>query len=205
MLDPHFVILGAVINILGEISYIVHTIQGKTRPNRVTWFLFAFAPLIAFMAELSEGVGIQSLQTFIVGFGPLMIFLASFVNRKSVWQITPFDIICGCISVAALILWLLTNEGVIAVALSIAADGFAAIPTIVKAWKVPESESSLIFLLAAINAAITLLTFDHITFIGVGFATYILLTCILLYVLVHFRAGPRLLEWRHSLREGAVT
>ena len=38
MLDPNFVIVGVVIGFLGGISYLVDTLKGKTKPNRVTWF-----------------------------------------------------------------------------------------------------------------------------------------------------------------------
>ncbi len=74
MINENFVILGVVIGFIGSLSYLLSTIKGKTKPNRVTWFLWAIAPLIAFAAEIKEGVGIQSLMTFSVGFGPLLIF-----------------------------------------------------------------------------------------------------------------------------------
>ncbi len=77
MLDPNFVILGAAIGFIGGISYLVDTLKGKTKPNKVTWFFWSLAPLIAFAGELDKGVGLQSLMTFMVGFSPLLIFLAS--------------------------------------------------------------------------------------------------------------------------------
>ena len=36
---------------------------------------------------------------------PLLIFLASFVNRRSYWQLNRFDLSCGALSVAALVVW----------------------------------------------------------------------------------------------------
>jgi hypothetical protein len=56
MLDSHFVILGAILNVIGGLSYLIDTIKGKAKPNRVTWFLWALAPLIAFTAELKQGL-----------------------------------------------------------------------------------------------------------------------------------------------------
>jgi len=44
--------------------------------------------LIAFKAQIKEGVGIhQALLTFMVGFIPLIIFIASFINKKAYWKI----------------------------------------------------------------------------------------------------------------------
>src|SRR3989338_995897 len=78
MIDERFVILGVFIFFLGSIGYFKETILGKVKPNKVTWFLWSLAPLIAFFAQIKQGVGIQSLLTFIVAFIPLIIFLASF-------------------------------------------------------------------------------------------------------------------------------
>lgn len=57
MINENFVILGAIIGFIGGLSYLVSTIKGKTRPNRATWFLWALASLIAFSAEIKQGVG----------------------------------------------------------------------------------------------------------------------------------------------------
>lgn len=191
MINEKFVLVGALLNLFGSGTYAFSTIKGKTKPNRVTWFLWALAPLIAFSAQLSEGVKWQSIMTFMVGFGPLIVFIASFVNRKAYWQITKLDIICGLLSILALLLWLITGTGLVAISFSIAADLLAGIPTIIKSYKEPETEHPSVFRNGAISAAITLLTIKHWTFANYGFALYILLICVLLYVLIRFKVGAR--------------
>jgi hypothetical protein len=52
-----------------------------------------------------------------------------------------FDYICWALSILALVLWWITKEPLIAIIFSIASDGFAAIPTIIKSWKHPDTES----------------------------------------------------------------
>lgn len=192
MLDPKFVIFGALLNLVGSTSYLIATLKGKTRPNRVTWFLWAMAPLIAFSAEIKEGVGLQSLMTFMVGFGPLIVFIGSFVNKKSVWRLSTFDYVCGGLSLLGLILWLITRHGNIAIIFSIAADGLAAMPTVVKSFIEPESESGYIFGLGAVSAAITLLTIDKWTFASYGFPLYILIICLILFSLIQLKLGQKL-------------
>ena len=189
MIDERFLIIGVFLSLVGGLSYLIDTVKGKTQPNKVTWFLWALAPLIAFTAEVQQGVGWQASLTFIVGFNPLMIFLASFFNKKSTWKISKFDLVCGCLSVLGIILWLITKVGNIAIALSIAADALAGVPTIVKAYRAPETESSLIYLLSGINAVITLATIDQWNFQHYAFPVYIMLLCITLYTLVKFKIG----------------
>ena len=91
MISENFIFIGTILILIGGGSYLIDTLAGKAKPNRVTWLLWALAPLIAFAAEIKQGVGLQSLLTFVVGFNPLLIFLASFVNKKSFWRIKPLD------------------------------------------------------------------------------------------------------------------
>lgn len=189
MIDERFVLIGAFLNIIGSATYAYKTVKGKTKPNRVTWFLWALAPLIAVVAQWSEGVTWAALMTFMVGFGPLIIFLASFVNRKAFWNITKLDIVCGAVSVLALLLWLMTGQGTVAIIFSILADLIAGIPTLVKAFNEPETEHHGVFRNGAISAAITLLTIKEWAFASYAFAVYILLICLVLYVLIRFKVG----------------
>src|SRR5215204_1996352 len=101
--------------------------------------MWALAPLLAFAIELDAGVGLRSLMTFMVGFGPLLIFAASFAHRGSAWRLTRFDVICGALSFVGLVAWLVTREGRFALVLAIAADFLAGIPTGRKVWRSPET------------------------------------------------------------------
>lgn len=191
MIDERFVLLGIVLNLYGSATYAYNTLRGKTKPNRVTWFLWALAPLIGFAAQLQSGVSWASVMTFMVGFGPLIVLIASFLNREAYWQITRFDIWCGVVSLAALALWLATGTGLVALIFSILADAIAAIPTLRKAWFNPETEDYRVFRNGALSAAITLLTIEHWYFMQYGFALYIGLVCTLFYVLIKFRPQQR--------------
>lgn len=189
MLPPNAVFVAVAFNLVGTSTYVIATLRGRTKPNRVTWLLWALAPLVAFGAEVGEGVGLRSITTFMVGFGPLMIFLSSFVNRRAYWQITRFDKVCGAISVAALVLWGLTRVGSVAIALSITADFVAGAPTAAKAYRAPETENPWAFGCAAISAGIALLTVTSWSFANVAFPIYIVVFASGMFVIVRF---PRL-------------
>ena len=118
MFSSNLVIVGVIISFAGGLSYLLDTIKGKAKPNRITYLLWTIAPLIAFFAEIKQGVKIQALTTFMVGFMPLLIFIASFVNKKAEWKLGRFDYICGGLSFIGLILWYLTKSGNIAIIFS---------------------------------------------------------------------------------------
>jgi len=192
MIDEKFIFLALAFNLAGAFGYLISTIKGRTRPNRMTWLLWAAIPLVAFTAELDKGVGLVSLMTFIVGFNPGVIFLASFINKKSVWGLRKLDYICGGLAVLGIVLWQITDDANIAILFSILADTLAATPTIIKSYTTPESENYIVYLGASISAIITLLTIDTWNLAHWGFPLYILLADILLVALVKFRIGPKL-------------
>lgn len=191
MLPEYFVIIGVAINAIGGLSYFVDTIRGKVQPNRVTWALWALAPMIAVLAQVDQGVGAQALLTFSVGFLPLMTLIASFFNKKSFWEIHRFDIICGILSLLGLTLWLVTRVGNIAIFFSIVADLLAAIPTYRKCFYHPETESFRAFFMNVIGSGLTLLAMRTWSFANSAFAIYFFLSSVLIAFLIGSKIGKK--------------
>ncbi|HJP80848.1 MAG TPA: hypothetical protein VJ841_00425 [Candidatus Saccharimonadales bacterium] len=192
MINENFVIIGAILNIIGSSSYAWSTLKGTTQPNRISWFLWAVIPMIAFSAQLKEGVGLPALMTFMVGFGPFLIFVASLQNRKAYWKISRLDWWCGGLSILAALLWVITGTGLVAIILSILADFLAGMPTLLKAFSHPESEQPGVFRNGALSALITMLAIQHWTFAASAFSLYIFLVCATLYMLIRFKLGLKL-------------
>ncbi|HEY9408595.1 MAG TPA: hypothetical protein VIP77_03350 [Jiangellaceae bacterium] len=191
MLDERCVYLAAVLNLTGSASYVVATLKGRARPNKVSYFVWTLASLIAFGAELGQGVGIQSVMTLMFGLGPAMIFMASFANSQAYWRVTRFDLVCGGMSVVALGVWIGAGQGTAAIALTIIARALGAVPTVIKSYRHPRTESPWVFWLGAVSAAITILTIDTWDFAHFGFPAYVLAICGLLAALITFRIGER--------------
>ena len=187
MLHPNFIFIGMLIGATGSVAYLTNTVKGKVKPNRVTFLLWSVVPFIAFFAQIRQGVGLEALMTFSAGFLPLTVFIASFVNKQAEWKVTRFDLLCGILSVAGLVLWLITKVGNVAIFFSIVADGLAAVPTIVKAYRYPDTEIAWPWIATVVGVILTLLTISTITFANSGFIIYILVVNTLIFTLVQFR------------------
>jgi len=198
MLNQSFIIIGTLIGAAGSLAYLVDTVKGKVKPNRVSFLLWSIAPFIAFAAQIKQGVGLESLMTFSTGFLPLTVFIASFVNKKAEWKVTKFDVVCGVLSVVGLILWLVTKVGNVAITFGILADALAAIPTIVKAYKYPDTEIAWPWIATVFGVVLTLLTLSELTFANSGFIIYILIVNTLIFSLVQFRIGEKLSSQKHE-------
>ncbi len=201
VINENFVYLGVAIGVLGSLGYLRDTLRGTTQPNRVTWLLWAVAPLLAAAVEFTSGVGLRSLTTFSVGFMPLLIFIASFHNPAAVWKIGRLDYVCGAMSVAGTLGWLATRNGVIAIVAAIVADLLAGIPTLVKSWTDPDTESVNAYLGALINNAILLLTVTVWSTAEVAFPIYIVCIASVEVGLVGAKPGPRLGHWAQRRRQ----
>ena len=180
------IFLGAVINVIGTFSYIRETIRGNTKPNKVTWLLWSIAPLIAAAASFSDGVRpLVIVPVLFSGLMPLLVLLSSFVNPNAYWKLEKFDYLCGIFSLLALILWQLTDEPAVAIFLAIVSDIFASIPTIVKSWRFPKTETPLAYLTASLS---TLTAFFAITtwdFSSYAFPLYLVLLNTLLVIILY--------------------
>lgn len=177
MLFIHWlVILSAVISVLGSVAYIRDTIKGKSKPNRISWLMWSVAPLIGTGAALSAGADIwATTRIFLSGFLPLIVFTISFINPKSFWKLNKFDFICGIFSLIAIIVWSIIGFPIIAILFAVIADGFASLPTIIKSWKYPETETGLTFLASFLATLLILPSIQKWNIENSAFQIYLLL------------------------------
>lgn len=193
----YLVILSVLISVVGSYAYIRDTIAGRTQPNRVSWFLWALAPLIGTGAALSAHADPWvTTRIFLAGFLPLLVFLASFINRKSYWKITLFDVVCGAFSLLALVAWLMLGSFKLAILLAIIADGFAALPTIRKAWKFPKTETGLVYMAGLVSTILILPSIPVWNIENFSFQIYLLIVNLFLLTAIYrkriFRFRPAL-------------
>lgn len=141
MIAKLLVILGVLVNSVGTVYYIRGMFAGKVRPNKMTFLMWSIAPLIGGVAALVKGATWSTIPVFLDGFWPLVILLIALLNVRAYWRLQTSDYICGILSALALILWGITREPDIAIVFAILGDFFAAVPTLIKAWRYPKTEN----------------------------------------------------------------
>ena len=182
------VILSALISVFGASFYIRDTVAGTTKPNRVTWSMWATAPLIGTAAAVASGADFWAIvRVFLAGFMPLLVFLSSFINRQSYWRLNKFDLGCGTLSVAALIVWAAADAPRSAILLAAAGDGFAAIPTLTKAWRFPETETGAMFISSFLSSVLVMPSIPVWNVENAAFTVYLALASALMLVAIYRR------------------
>jgi len=174
MLPAYLTLISIPLGLVGTILYIRDMYRGTARPNRVSFFLWSLAPMIGVAIAFGEGARWSLVPVFMAGFSPFVVLLFSFIIKQGYWKLKAFDYLCGIFSVVALVLWLIIDVPILAFVFALVADLFASIPTIVKAWKHPESESAFIYLLPGIGHIVNLFVITNWAITEYGFSIYIL-------------------------------
>jgi hypothetical protein len=179
------VVLSVFLSLTGSFAYIRDMFRGKSKPNLVTWGLWAFAPLIATGAALSADADRWStVRIFMSGFGPLLVFLFAFITHQNNWKLSRFDYACGLLSIIALFVWLIANSPLLAILLLAGADLLATLPTIIKAWKFPETETLYTFFISLFTASIVIPAIPVWNIENAAFQIYLLIANVSLFTLV---------------------
>ena len=176
----YLVFVTAFASFIAAFIYIRSMFRGGAKPNRVSWLMWSIAPFIATAAAVSNGVGLAALPVFMSGFQPFLIFISSFMIKNAYWKLTRFDYVCGILSALAIILWIITKEPDVAILFAIASDGLAAIPTLIKAWHHPETESSWPYTVGFVSALSSFAAAKLWTFSEYAFPIYLIIINILL-------------------------
>lgn len=179
------VVISAVLGLSGSFAYIRDMFRGKSKPNLVTWGLWGFAPLIATAAALYASADIwATVRIFMAGFGPLLVFICAFFVPQSYWKLSFFDYSCGIFSLIALGVWLGADSPLLAILLAATADLFATLPTLIKAWKYPETETLYTYFIGLFTAIIVIPAIPVWNIENSAFQIYLLIANILLFSIV---------------------
>ncbi len=180
------VILSVLVSVSGSAAYIRDMLKGTTKPNRVSWSLWALAPIVGSAAALSLGADSWStLRVFLAGFLPLIVFIASFFNPQGDWKLTRFDIACGVSSLIALVVWGVVDSPRAAILLLALGDGFALLPTLFKAWSRPETETGITYVAGLVSVLLIIPSIPNWSIENSAFQIYLIIANTLLLTVVY--------------------
>jgi hypothetical protein len=165
--------------------YVRSMLKGSVKPNRVSWLLWAIAAMISFAAGVSNGAGLAAVPVFMSGFCPLLIFVSSFVVKGTHWKLVKLDYACGLLSALALVFWVVTSDADVAILFAILSDALASVPTLLKGWQHPESESAWTYLVGIFGGLTSFLAITAWTFSQYAFPAYLVIISVLLVLSIY--------------------
>jgi hypothetical protein len=174
------VLVAASATLVAALAYIRSMFKGQTKPNRVTWLMWTIAPFTAAFAAFSSGAVWAAVPVLMSGLSPCLILLASFVNKRAYWKLSRFDYACGALSALALVLWYVTANPNVAIVFAIFSDGLAALPTMRKAWRDPQTEFGWLYVVGVFSPLTSFLVAPDWSFAEIAFPAYLVAVNVLL-------------------------
>lgn len=135
-----FGIVAGLIAFGSYIFYIISIIKGRTKPSRVTWWIWAFMGFVLALSYYYSGAK-NTLWVPVVEFiGPLLIAILSiWYGEGGLKEKT--DLFCMFGAILSIIIWIIFDNPVLALVTNLFIDTFALIPTIKKSYLRPEGEN----------------------------------------------------------------
>ena len=166
-------IAGALLPLASSITYAWSITRGDTVPQVTTRFLMMAITSLSFISLLAahdhSGVWL-ALTSTIQAIGLWLLSL-----RKGMGSIfNRLDMICLLLCALGILLWLASGQSLVGLFASIAADLIGCVPSIVKTWRLPYSETITFYGLDAV-AGICILFSTPITWRSAIFPIYIFL------------------------------
>jgi hypothetical protein len=175
-------LLGSIFTVLCFIPYIITTLQGKTKPNRATWWVWGINGSVLCLGNLAAGADYTMLPLICAVVAQLCVAILSIKHGEGGWN--RFDRKCLIASGISFLLWRILNYDIIAIILPLLIDILAALPTLKKSYYKPETEDLLTYALYTVGGLFTVLAIQDWSFEIAITPLYVLLINAVLVILL---------------------
>lgn len=180
-----FGISSFVVSMLSFIPYFIDIFKGKTKPERASFFLWTVLGAIFFGAQWDAGATASLWFTGGLTIAPLAVFILSL--KYGVGGFETRDKVSLVAALAGLILWLLTDQPLIALLSSIFVDLAGVYLTMVKTYKLPYSETLSTWAVSIVASALAIFAVGELNFVLLAFPVYVLLATMSVTIVIIWR------------------
>jgi len=179
-------IIAGIIAFLAYVIYFISILRGKTKPNRATWWIWAFMGIVLALSYKFSGASNTVWVPYVEFIGPLFIALLSIrygeggLNNKT-------DLICLFGAVASIILWIIFNNPVIALVTGLAVNSFAIVPTIKKSYLRPEGEDFWAWFGTGLADSMNMFAVERFTFAILLYPIYMLVSDLIIIIILFLK------------------
>lgn len=167
-------IASGLIAFFAVVPYIRDILHGTTRPNIFSFALWSVMLFISIFAQISAGASWSVLLIMGDCIGTTTIVLLCLAGY-GYGKYGRLEWICTGLAVLAVVSWQLTQEPLLAILFAVVADALAAVPTVLKAYRDPWSESAAQWLLIAAAGALAIASSTIFDVANIIFPAYLLI------------------------------
>lgn len=174
-------IFALVLSLAASVPYIIETVQGKVKPERVSWFIWTLLGAVYFWSALIDDGAVLFTAAELIGPGIAFVLALKYgVGGKS-----RLDIAMLILALLA-IGWLALAEGsLLSLALALTADSIALALTLRKLHVDPSTESRWAWGLSAFSGVFAVLSLSVFTVQTLAFPLYVVFASAYIAVRAH--------------------
>ena len=151
-------ITATIVGLVGYVPYFIDILNGRTKPHVFSWFVWGILTSIAFIAQLMEDAGPGS---WVTGSTALICLIVAWLAlTRGEKNITRFDWYCFISALVGIILWVLTDNVLLAIVIVTITDALAYIPTFRKTYSKPYEETLIEYALGSLKFLIGLFALE---------------------------------------------
>ena len=156
----------------------------ESNPHVLSWLGWAFITLIGSLAMIDSGSKWSTLFIFANSFSCFTIATYSIYKKVGVWSTTIYDFLFFGLGILGIILWQTLDLPIAAIFLSVTADVFFSIPTLVKIYKNPKSENYVAWIPYCIAGIFGVLAISRLTLSEILYPTYVCVINIVMLLMI---------------------
>lgn len=172
--DLNLGLIAGIITLLGFVPYCHAIVQGRTKPNQATWWIWSIVGIMLASSYWASGATHTLWVPLSYIIGPIVTTALAMRYGASQWS--RFDRLCILGAFISLILWILLRSPQVALVINLIIDLFGALPTIRNAWHRPQDEDLTSWLIFTCGNALNVLAIDRWTWEIASYPLYI--TCV---------------------------
>jgi hypothetical protein len=158
-----FTVLSGLAIAIAFIPFIKGTIQGWVVPNRASWIVWFVQDVLIASSAIMAGVGPAAVMPVIWGLGATIMLILS-VTKGTRGAFTGLEKASLVLSGLGILLWAITGAPRVALVASVSSVCIGGVPTLVKAWVKPWTETMSGWLLMILGTVFSSLAIQRWTF-----------------------------------------
>ena len=178
-------IAAAAINMAGFLPYIRDIFLHKTKPERAMWWIYTVLFGVLWAAQLDAGAKwlLVSTASYVV----TSLAIAVLSLKYGYGRFHKRDVLSLAVAALGIILWRLTDNPLLAIAIVAAVDFAGFWLTLYKTWYAPHSETLISWELAFFSTMLSLLSIGSLKFSLVLYPLYAIVADLLLIAIIFYR------------------
>jgi hypothetical protein len=170
-----------IIIVAGSIPYMLAIAKNEASPSRSTRIMYIALMLLGILQSRDLGSGYSLLLFYGEILQGVLVFALSIKYGHS--GLSKIDVLCYTLLIINTILYLFLHIPLAGMILIITADFIATLPTIIKTYRIPKSETPIFWLLGSIGAIFSVLAEQNISLATVIFPMYLVIVNALVFLL----------------------